>query len=114
MKMLGNKYIPVFVGGCFITGVIINSRLTVRYLNKMKNKNLTCIPFISGFFLIPTLIVSSPLILLDTIFDLCIYDKILDKINDNYQIKLKRYHQYNLLDNKYYANSKFILQIEKK
>ena len=102
--------IPIFFGGCFL-----NDRFTVIYSSKRKKLQVVhYLPLIFGLTIIPTLIVISPIFLVDSMFNLCIIDKFVDKIIDNYDLDIKRYHQHDGSDNKYYSNSLFEIYISKK
>ena len=114
LKMQTNqlKFLGIYI--CLASGIIVDSRLTIRY-SKNINTLITKqgLPFICGAIFILTLCILSPLILIDDIFNLCIIDRQIDNIQKNYNIELKRYHQHGI-NTIYYSNSRFVLNISKK
>ncbi len=78
----------------------------------------TSIPFITGALgalLFPTLVFSSPFIMIDYFGDFCVADKLHDKFNSKYKLSIKKYHQYGPPnDTKYYAPSTVIMKLSKR
>lgn len=97
------------IGGTFLG----NRHIKIDY-NKKKIMLKHSVPLISGVVCatsVPALLISSPLIMIDYFGDLCIADKVFDRINSTYLIKCERYHQYGPADNKYYAPSTLHIKI---
>lgn len=103
----------LFIG--LISGTFLGNRNIKIDYNKKKIMLKHSIPLISGIVCaasVPTLLISSPLIMIDYFGNLCTADKVFDKINSTYSIKCERYHQYGPDDNKYYAPSYLHIKIK--
>lgn len=109
------------IGSSVMCGVSLSSRFKVRYYYvdstiKRHVKYESSLPvFIVGTLAIPIIILTSPMIFADTLCNTCICDKIIDNIQEKYNLTLGRYHQYgNSSKGQYYANSITILEINKR
>jgi len=97
----------------FMFGMCINNNI---YL-KINNKKSTTIPLpptpllfgILGGAITPLCVACSPLILYNYLSKNAYCDKIFDKYKDC--IFLERYHQHDVLDNKYYSSSDLYINI---
>lgn len=93
-----------------IIGFMFSSRLTIFY-GEHKRRSFFG-PFILGTIILPTFIITTPLIIIDNIIDACFFDKLYDNLLEKYEFKFNRYHQWND-KTKYYSNSHLILHIKK-
>lgn len=112
--LLTLAYSGVFVGftsGCFCGNRIFHVKYENRNLSL--RHSLPLISSVSCAILFPMLLISTPIILIESFTSLCTLDKIIDNFNSKYSIKCKRYHQYDGNDNKYYAPSHLHITIKK-
>jgi hypothetical protein len=93
------------------TGFMVNKRINIRYINKNRKFNQNS--FIIGTFILPIIVITYPIFIVDSYFSLCIIDKFIDNINEKYDIDIKRYHQHDGVT-KYYSNSLIFIDITKK
>ena len=86
-----NGFVCSFCSG-FLLGCYPN-KIQIKYKKKCYSPP---IPVLTGFVSLMSFIFS-PLLLINYFSNGCYFDKLIDK----YDIELERYHQYNIVDNKY-------------
>lgn len=110
-------------GGVGLTlGLLFTNRTIVvscKHIDKHKYHNivfhkfegitLTCI---ACTFLVPLAIVCLPLALADCFGNFCVVDRLVDDFNTKNTVRIKRYHQHDGRDYKYFAPSTLVINID--
>jgi hypothetical protein len=110
IRSVSYGFVSGFTIGCCFSNTIIYS-----FENKYKKYNSSLyMPFITGT-MCSMGIIFSPLIMINYFCNGVYFDKVFDKLIDNYDINIERFHQYGAKDNDKYAfPSLLVLSIKSK